>query len=111
MQEENQQICSFSDRLNIALHNKRLRKKDLAEKLGVKATTISRYCQGHHLPNSSELLRISRMLGVSMDWLMGNAESEINKDVDFWKDRYMLAEQELSTLRAALKLLVNNVSK
>lgn len=46
-----------------------------------------------------------------MDWLMGTPEEEMNKNVDYWRDKYLQAEQELVKLRDALKLLVNNVSK
>lgn len=111
MQEKNEQCCSFSERLNSILKSKGIKKKDLAMKLGVEPNAISRYSRGHHLPSSSELYRISRILGVSMDWLMGATEEEMNKNVDYWRNKYLQAEQELVKLRDALKLLVNNVSK
>lgn len=71
MQESNDRICSFSERLELALSEKGIQKKEFAALLGVLPGSISRYSKGKHLPGSEELLRISKILDVSMEWLMG----------------------------------------
>lgn len=111
MQDKNKQVSSFPNRLNEAIKRNSLRKKDLAIKLDVDANAISRYCTGKNMPSSVELHRLSHTLNVSMNWLMGDAEAEIDKNADLWKAKYDDCQKELESLRNALKLLVNNVSK
>ena len=48
-----------------------LTQKDLAEKLGVAASTFNGYEKGQHDPKSDVLIAISNICGVSTDFLLG----------------------------------------
>lgn len=55
---------------------KGLSQERLAELLNVSRQTISRWESGETLPSADNLMRLSRVLGVSVDYLMGNAPME-----------------------------------
>lgn len=44
---------------------------DLARASGVTEKAVMSYLRGEHLPQAVQLVRISRALGVSCDWLLG----------------------------------------
>ena len=46
--------------------------KDIAAASGLTAKTVRKYLMGTSLPNSVALLRLSRALGVTPGWLLGN---------------------------------------
>ena len=48
-----------------------LTQKELAEKLGIKDTTLSGYEIGAHDPKSNTLIEIARICGTTVDFLLG----------------------------------------
>lgn len=44
--------------------------KELADKLGVSLTTVSRWEQGRSLPNSTDLISMRNVFGCSVDYLL-----------------------------------------
>ncbi len=109
MQEKNNQTCSFSARLNLAISAKGLQKKEFASRLGVLPGSISRYSTGKHLPSAEEMYRMAKILDVSMDWLMGEDE-KISNAANYWKHRAEEAEAKLASFRAGMKTLSKTVS-
>ena len=63
----------FGRRIRIARKVRGLTQKDLATKLGVVAVSISNYENGIIEPSLKNLLNLSRILGVTSDYLIGNA--------------------------------------
>lgn len=58
-----------------------LSQKDLGEMLGVSKSVISSYENDVHLPPYDALIRLSRIFGVSTDYLLGMSENRsINVD-------------------------------
>lgn len=52
------------------MHN--LSRIEMAAKLGVNRSTITRYETGNIRPDLDMLLKIKEMFGVSLDWLAGD---------------------------------------
>ena len=50
----------------------------LAEAADTTQTTISRYLCGKASPKAEELFRISKVLGVSMEWLLSGENSKLS---------------------------------
>lgn len=48
-----------------------LNQKDLAKRIGVSLTTVSRWEQGRGKPNASELIKMRKLFGCSTDYLLG----------------------------------------
>lgn len=48
-----------------------LSQKDLASKIGVSLTTVSRWEQGRAVPNGSDLVKMRKLFGCSTDYLLG----------------------------------------
>lgn len=65
-------MSEFRD--NIAALRKKMgvSQSDLAEKLGVRKTTISNYETGYSVPDHKMLIKISDVFGVSVDSLLGH---------------------------------------
>ncbi|MEN3012861.1 MAG: XRE family transcriptional regulator [Dictyoglomus thermophilum] len=74
--EREENIKIISERLRIARERKGLSKKELAQKIGVAPSSITRYENEGRIPKASILLKISEVLGVSVDYLLGKEESE-----------------------------------
>lgn len=60
----------FSDRLRLARERKGLRKSHLARKLGFSPQRYQRY-EEKRIPDAATLQRLSAVLDVSVDWLLG----------------------------------------
>ncbi len=74
----------FSERLKSALRMRHMSQRRLSEKAGLSEQAVSRYVSGGRLPNAEVLLRISKALGVSADYLIGsNLRSERSPEERF----------------------------
>lgn len=71
MQEENSLNEIFSLRLSKAISNKSLTQKELSIMTSIAQSAISKYLSGKGLPRTIELYKLSKVLGVSMDYLCG----------------------------------------
>ena len=56
------------------LKERHMTKKELAARIGVHDTTLSKWMTGQRQPSAYALLRISRVLGVTMESLMEGIE-------------------------------------
>lgn len=59
------------ERLTKIRQARKLTQKQLAKKLNVDQTTISAYEKGRGLPNSDMLIKLSKELHISADYLIG----------------------------------------
>lgn len=72
----------FSKRLKLLRKNKGLTQQELAEKIDVKPSTIGMYEQGRREPDGDTLKKLSKVLNVSIDYLLGKGNSmEGNREV------------------------------
>ena len=56
------------------LKQKRMTQRELAKRIGTHEDTLSRWMTGQRQPSAYALLRISRVLGVSMEELMAGVD-------------------------------------
>ncbi len=68
-------MADFPTRLRELRSGRKLRQKDLAAELGVAQTTVANYEQGSRFPGGKILGRIADFFDVSLDYLLGRAES------------------------------------
>lgn len=71
----------FGSRLNVALKAKGMKNKDLAKKIHVSDSNISKYLSNQHYPNVPILVDIAKELNVSTDWLLGLTNGKLENSV------------------------------
>lgn len=67
----------FSERLLLVLKEKEMSQRELAEKININETALSRYVNGSRKPRMDILVNIARALNVSVEFLTGKEEREI----------------------------------
>lgn len=67
---------TFADRLKQARKEKSYTQEQLAEKLGVARITLTQYERAVNEPNFSMLVKIAKILDVSLDWLAGLSDNK-----------------------------------
>ncbi|WDL98162.1 helix-turn-helix domain-containing protein [Alicyclobacillus sp. ALC3] len=68
-------MATFADRLTELLNMKNVRRKDLAELLGVTYKTVNNYENGTREPNMEQLKRLADYFEVPLDYLTGRSDS------------------------------------
>ena len=87
-------------RINTALALKNMKQKELAQKLGVTDNTISYFCNGERVPNTLQLIEISKILDVSADYLLGlSSESTTDKELSAVCEYTGLSEKSVLALQ------------
>lgn len=61
----------FAERLTAEMERQGLSYRQLAEKMGITATTLFRYAKGQRVPKATEIVKASKALGVTCDYLIG----------------------------------------
>ena len=87
------------ERLTTARESKNMSQKALADILGVDPVSVNRWEHGNSRPDWENLRKISKALGVSIDYLLSNDDMEIF-DAD-----------DTDTLLKAAKILQKKVTK
>lgn len=64
----------FSERLKEFRNYKKMTQKDFADKIGITAAALSAYENSGKNPSIAVVKRISKVFGVSIDWLCGLSE-------------------------------------
>jgi len=72
--EENKEIKIISERLKEIREKRGLSKKELALKIGVSPSTITRYEKDGRIPKLTILKKISEALNVPINYLIGKEE-------------------------------------
>lgn len=67
----------FGERLLLVLKEKEITQRELAEKININETALSRYVNGSRKPRMDTLVNIARALNVSVEYLTGKEEREI----------------------------------
>lgn len=71
----------FRERLKLLREDKGFTQKDLAEALSITVSTISHYENGTREPSIEILIQMSKILGVSVDYLIGNTDVNILPEI------------------------------
>lgn len=71
----------FSERLKKLRKEARLTQVDVAEKLGISQPAYASWERGVKKPTQENLIKLSKILYVSVDYLLGNTESKQTSDV------------------------------
>jgi transcriptional regulator with XRE-family HTH domain len=69
---------SFGSRLLQARKKKGISQEELATRLGTKGPAIGRYERDEMKPSIEVASKVAKLLGVSLDWLVGNTEEELD---------------------------------
>lgn len=75
IQKEN--VVEFNERLLLAMRESRITQRELAKKINLNETAVSRYVNGSRKPRMDILVNIARALNVSVEYLTGKEEGEI----------------------------------
>lgn len=63
---------NFNEKIIYLRKKNGMSQEDMADKLGVSRQAVSRWEQGSAMPDAANILQISRMAGVTADWLLDN---------------------------------------
>ena len=69
----------FSERLKKLRKQAQLTQVDVAEKLGISQPAYASWERGVKKPTQENLVKISQILNVSVDYLVGNSEEELDE--------------------------------
>jgi transcriptional regulator with XRE-family HTH domain len=97
-------INLFGERLYSEMERARLKQADLANAAGCSQAAISRYLNGR-IPKAAELYALSKLLGVSMEWLlMGGPDPGVSlKNTPATESRAESLEEALTSTGEKLK--------
>ncbi len=70
----------FSERLKNLRKQAHLTQVDVAEKLGISQQAYASWERGIKKPTQENLVKISQVLNVSIDYLVGNTEENLKED-------------------------------
>ena len=62
---------SFPKRLKMLIKGRKLTQKQVADALGIPASTFSGYVQGYSKPNFDTLIRLADFFNVTVNYLLG----------------------------------------
>ncbi|GAB3803333.1 hypothetical protein GCM10028819_33080 [Spirosoma humi] len=69
------------------LKDRKLKQKDLAERMGVKPSSVNQWINGSSRPDNSRLTQLAAELGVTVDTLLGGkTSSETEKEAGFFAE-------------------------
>lgn len=94
---------SFGKRLTEARKKKGLSQEEVAKLLNTKAPVIGRYEREEMIPSVEVATKLAALLGVSMDYMVGNTETEIdNETLKRIQQIQVLNEEEKAHLYALM---------
>lgn len=105
MQEKKLSILkNFSARFKNLVEESGITQTKIAKNLGVSPAQIVYYKTGKNMPGGIELYQISKLFGVSVDWLL-TGEERLSEDsaTQMWRDRALIAEKKIEMMRGMLK--------
>jgi transcriptional regulator with XRE-family HTH domain len=69
-------LKQLGNRLKEQRDRRRLRQADIAGALGVSTQAVSKWERGENAPDISLLVELGRLLGVSVEWILGGTSAE-----------------------------------
>lgn len=92
-------MVEFGERLRALRKQKKLTQKQLAALIGVKNSIISFYEVGDRFPSPEIIIKLSRVLGVSTDFLLGVGHDETIDVSGLDEEDKLLVRALVDTLR------------
>lgn len=80
--------------------------KEVADELGVSKQMISKYEKGDSVPNSTKLIRLSKLFNLKIDYFFNSFKIELN-EVNFRKKSSFSAKQQ-DSLKEQIKIKLEN---
>ena len=100
----------FMVRLKELRTEKKLTQKELSAYLSYGSSAISNYERGHNTPSIPDLIRISKVFQVSVDYLVGNSNQRqtlCNENIKEFLGMYMLYDKRQLELLRRYMLCLN----
>jgi len=72
---------TFGERITTLRKKKKWSQNELAQKVGTSAPIIGRYERGEIKPSIEVAAKLADLLEVSLDYLVGNTDTEVNPDM------------------------------
>ncbi len=91
----------FAERLKTALEIRNISAAELSRKLDIDEGTISNYKKGRYEPKQRRLEEISKILNVSIPWLMG---ADVPMDIQQINDDSTISKKDQELLRLFSRL-------
>jgi transcriptional regulator with XRE-family HTH domain len=86
---------NFGERLTLVRKRKKLSQADVGKKIGINGDAYGRYERGEVRPTIEMAVKVAQALDISLDFLTGNSDIELNKDM-------MSRIREIATLKEHL---------
>lgn len=71
-------LRKLGNRLREQRDKRKLRQTDIASALGVSIQAVSKWERGENAPDISLLVELGKLLGVSVEWILGGASAEMD---------------------------------
>lgn len=96
-------VSTISERLQIAMDERKIKQIDLARVADVNQGALSRYLKGSYEPKSATIYKLALALDVSDMWLEGYdvpmERSQKQKEIDFKNNLYKKIAQDMDLLK------------
>ena len=79
--EKNKTLTGIKDRITELRKRQNISREELAEKIGVHINVIGRYERGETKPSLKIAIKLAATLSVSIDFLVGVINEEVNTDL------------------------------
>ena len=111
MQDKNIKILiNFAERFSSLISESKMTQREVADAIGITQSAVNHYKSGRSEPKSMELYKISKLFGVSIEWLLTGEEVPVSTpETQVWRDRALVAEQKLEIAREALKGVLKKI--
>lgn len=90
------ELTHFAERLRVALAKSNMSGAALGRQLGLSSNAVAKWANGHCCPRSSELVKICKILGCSLDWIMEPSPVDVWNTEGAWEIRAKHLEAALS---------------
>ena len=74
---------TFGERIFYYMRALKISQAELARRIGVHRSTVSRYLKDELVPDSKTIVKIADTLNVSPEYLLGGFSSKSDSDVDY----------------------------
>lgn len=102
---------TFGERLSVLIKKRGIKKKELAEEMYVTPQTVSRWCQGHIIPDKPTLQLLADFFRVSPEYLLGDTDfsNQTNHDPKYLAslDRQVEKSNSLNSYLESLGYVVS----
>ena len=98
---------NFAERLRQARQDKGLNQDELAKAMELSQGAISQFEKGLRIPTPANIVKLSQLLGVNSDYLVG--EEEMSSDrVRLMRSIQTLSSEELKVVEGVVKMIKKN---